>query len=417
MPAVVGGGLGDIAEVLDAGRGLARAGFRTILFRLPGRPLPPSVDGPWDLGGVERVSAIGPRATNAITVTPNWGVSAAPDRPGPLGRGGVWAKEAEEVERRYGPERTLHVSLEEFARTLTSTEENVERWREGGATARAIAARRKTRAFREDVDLFHREYRRFRGFDRSNVLHLFQTFHPTPRFAREFPEAVQVGPVWPPPPDGPRPAVRPGEWVWYASPGSSERIVGAIDRGLRGTRVRRVLVRSPRPLALPVDSPVAWRSAGPMGAGEWRAAFVAAGLRVVTGSRTLLEAVQLGRPFLYFNGVLGDGPRRRRHRPEKVRALVRGWRARGVSRTIVRDIDDFSRGRRVAEVVRAAASEPGWSRAFPRTAPSGEFPPGLGDGVAYLVAVATELARGTTTAPDLVRRLRAPGRVRRRREV
>ncbi len=417
MPAVVGGGLGDIAEVLDAGRGLARAGFRTILFRLPGRPLPPSVDGPWDLGGVERVSAIGPRATNAITVTPNWGVSAAPDRPGPLGRGGVWAKEAEKVERRYGPERTLHVSLEEFARTLTSTEENVERWREGGATARAIAARRKTRAFREDVDLFHREYRRFRGFDRSNVLH-------------RVPDVPSDAPVRPGVSGGgPGRAGVAARAGWGPTGGPTGRVglvcepgvVGADRRGHRPGAPRNPGPPGPRPvprpLPLPVDSPVAWRSAGPMGAGEWRAAFVAAGLRVVTGSRTLLEAVQLGRPFLYFNGVLGDGPRRRRHRPEKVRALVRGWRARGVSRTIVRDIDDFSRGRRVAEVVRAAASEPGWSRAFPRTAPSGEFPPGLGDGVAYLVAVATELARGTTTAPDLVRRLRAPGRVRRRREV
>ncbi len=42
FPAVVGGGLGDIEEVLLAGRRLARAGFPVYLFRRPGRPLPRS---------------------------------------------------------------------------------------------------------------------------------------------------------------------------------------------------------------------------------------------------------------------------------------------------------------------------------------------------------------------------------------
>ncbi len=40
FPAVVGGGLGDIEEVLLAGRRLARAGYPVHLFRRPGRPLP-----------------------------------------------------------------------------------------------------------------------------------------------------------------------------------------------------------------------------------------------------------------------------------------------------------------------------------------------------------------------------------------
>ena len=409
MPAVVGGGLGDIAEVLDAGRGLARAGFRTILFRLPGRPLPPSVDGPWDLGGVERVSAIGPRATNAITVTPNWGVSAAPDRPGRararrgLGEGG------------RGGRTTLRPGTD---------------------------PPRQPRRVRPDAHLDRGERRAVEGGRRDGPGDRRPPEDEgVPGGRRPVPPGVspipRVRPVEraPPVPDVPSDApVRPG--VSGGGPGRAGVAATRPDGRPTGGPTGRVgLVCEPRGRRSGSSGPSTGGSAEPGSAGSssgppahsrfpwtrrsrgappvrWapasgRRRSMPAGLRVVTGSRTLLEAVQLGRPFLYFNGVLGDGPRRQRHRPEKVRALVRGWRARGVSRTIVRDIDDFSRGRRVAEVVRAAASEPGWSRAFPRTAPSGEFPPGLGDGVAYLVAVATELARGTTTAPDLVRA--APG--------
>jgi hypothetical protein len=417
MPAVVGGGLGDIAEVLDGGRALAGAGFRTILLRLPGRPLPPSVDGPWDLRGVERAATVAPRSERAMTVAPNWGVSAAADRPGRLGRGGVWALEADAVEQAYGPERTLHVSLEEFARTLTSAHENAERWREGGASARSIAVRRGTRPFRREAAVFHREFRRFRGFDRPNVLHLFQTFRPAPAFSREFPEAVQVGPIWPDRPSGRSPRPRPSEWVWYASPSSSARLVEEVDRGLRGTPVRRVLVRSPRPIPLPTDSPVAWSVAGPLRASEWNDRFRSAGLRIVTGSRTLLEAIQTPGPFLYFNGVLNEGRRRRRHRPEKVQALLRGWRAMGVPSALARDVDDFSRGRRVEEVVRSAASDARWSKKFPRAPPVTGFPLGREDGASVLVAVAKAFARGPDSSTEVVGRFRGAGTPQTRREV
>jgi hypothetical protein len=140
LPAVVGGGLGDIEEVLAAGRRLAGAGFRVRLYRPAGRSLPPSVEGPWSWPALARVDRVVPSASAALTVSPAFGVSAAPYRPGPLGRAGPWADEAREIEAAYGPARTLHASLEEFARTLTSLEEARERWREGGVPTRTIRA-------------------------------------------------------------------------------------------------------------------------------------------------------------------------------------------------------------------------------------------------------------------------------------
>ncbi len=412
MPAVVGGGLGDIAEVLDAGRVLRTAGFPTLLYRAAGRAMPRDVDGPWDVRGIRRSTALAPRAPRALTVAPNWGVSAAPDRRGPLGRGGPWAVEADEIERAYGRERTIHVSLEEFARTLTSVEENAERWREGGRTAREVARRRRTARFRSDSARFHREFRRFRGFDRPNVLHLFQTFRPRNAFSREFPEAVQVGPIWP---DlGARRGRRaraPEQWVWYASPSSSTKFVEAIDQGLRGTPVRRVRVRSPRELAVPPNSAVRWSVEPPQSPAQWRAGFASASVRIVTGSRTLLEALALGGPFLYSNGVLGDGRRRHRHRPEKIRALLDGWRARGAATSVLRDLESFSRGRRIASVVRAAATESRWTRRFPRTPPVDGFPASRRDGGVYLTHVGQAFAGGSESSSELVRRLRAESAV------
>jgi len=356
-----------------------------------------------------------PRVPRALTVTPNWGVSAAPDRSGPMGRGGVWAVEANDVETVYGSDRTLHVSLEEFARTLPSAEENAERWREGGRTAREVAKLRRGARFRRDVARFHREFRRFRGFDRPNVLHLFQTFRPRAAFTREFPEAVQVGPIWPDlAATRGRRTRAPSEWVWYASPSSSTKFLDAIDEGLRGTPVRCVRVRSPRELAVPRESSVRWSVEPARSPTEWRVEFATASLRVVTGSRTLLEALVLGGPFLYSNGVLGDGRRRHRHRPEKIRALLDGWRARGTSARVLRDLDSFSRGRRIASVVRAAATDPEWVRRFPRASPVGGFPESRRDGGAYLTGVARTFASGSERSAELVERLRAkaavPGR-------
>ena len=88
LPAVIGGGLGDIEEVLAAGRRLSRAGFPIFFYRRPGRALLPAVDGPWEWPPHRTVRRLRPTARVALTVTPAWGVSAAPRRSGALGRPG-----------------------------------------------------------------------------------------------------------------------------------------------------------------------------------------------------------------------------------------------------------------------------------------------------------------------------------------
>jgi hypothetical protein len=410
LPAVVGGGLGDIEEVLAAGRHLAAAGFRLILYRDAGRPLPPNVDGPWDWPPVERRDRVARRSGAALTVAPSWGVSAGPSRPARFGRGGPWEVEARSVERSYGSDRTLHVSLEEFARTLPSAAETRERFREGGVPARAIVPRYRAAEAADEVDVFRSAFRAFRGFDRPNVLHLFATFRPDRTFAREFPEAVQTGPLG----SGHRhsafaPSRTRGrrEWVWYASPSSAERIAPAVLAGLAEVRPAVTLyVRSPRPWPSVEGKPGIRVVTAPVAPRAWRSRFRRADLRIVTGSRTLLEAMEVGGPFLYFNGVLGRGAGRRRHRPEKIRAWLDLARRAGVGADLQTDLADFARGRRVAEVVRRAAGrQGGWAR-FPRSLGPSGFSPARADAGRVLVAVARELSRPGARSVDIVARWR-----------
>jgi len=407
----VGGGLGDIEEVLAAGRRLARAGHRVVLYRRPDHPLPRSVDGPWEWpADLERRSRIVRRSPVALTVAPAWGISAGPGSEGPFGRAGPWEAEASDVERAYGTDRTIHASLEEFARTLPVHRETWERLREGGVPAREIpSAARRARAARED-EAFRKAFERFRRFDRPNVLHLFATLRRDRAFSREFPAAVQTGPLWPGRPPAKRlrrrrPSRR--EWVWYASPASAEAIAPEVVGGL---------ARTEPPVHLYVRSPRAWSATFPRDRVEvdsgvlppsaWRRRFERAELRIVTGSRTLLEAIELGGPFLYFNGVLGAGRRRRRHRPEKITALLAVGRERGVPPPLLRDLSDFARGRRVRTVVaRAAVGAGGWAR-FPRRIAPIDFEPPFDDAGRVLEDVARELARRGAGAAEVVRRIR-----------
>ncbi|HTS33779.1 MAG TPA: hypothetical protein VMI55_07600 [Thermoplasmata archaeon] len=411
FPAVIGGGLGDIEETLAAGRRLAAAGWTPRLYRHEGRPLPREVSGPWDWPvPLERVDRLDRRAPAALTITPAWGVSAAPGRSGAMGRPGPWAEEADEVERAYGSDSTVHVSLEEFARTLSVARENRERLREGGVSSRAMAGRLRASVEAGEEERFRKAFERFRAFDRPNVLHLFATFRRDPRFAREFPTAVQTGPLWPhryrPVGRAPPPA-RGREWVWYASPASAERIAPEVLHGLATVKPPvRLLVRTPRPWK------VGW-SAGelevrdhPLPAAEWTDRFRGAELRIVTGSRTLLEALEVGGPFLYFNGVLGRGSATRRHRPEKVAAWLEAERAQLPS-DLRRDLADFARGRRVRAVVRRAAERTGGWRRFPRGGPAPGFRPPFDDAGELIEKVARALAGDPRDAPEIVRRVRA----------
>jgi hypothetical protein len=411
MPAVVGGGLGDIEETLAAGRRLARAGLRIRLYRRDHHPLPRSVDGPWDWPPIESVGRPVPHGSAALTVTPAWGVSAAPSRPGAYGRGGPWEEEVIDIEAAYGPDRVLHASLEEFARTLTNARENRERLREGGVSSRALGPRLRAARATGDVERFRAAFRRFRAFDRPNVLHLFASFRPDAAFAREFPEAVQTGPLWPERFRRARrahPARQPPEWVWYASPASAERIAPAVAAGLAsaGSSAHLSIV-TPRPwtLRLPPDRVDVISTS--VASAEWEARFARASVRIVTGSRTLLEAMEHGGPFLYFNGALARGARMRRHRPEKLASLLDLAARVGVGAPVRRDLADFGRGRRVREVVeRAAKGVDGWSK-FPRRWPVTSFAAGYDDLGELLVRVAHALGREGARSPDLVRRVRA----------
>ena len=411
MPAVVGGGLGDIEETLAAGRRLVRAGFRLRLYRSRGRPLPRSVEGPWDWPPIERTDRIERRAPAALTVTPAWGISAAPSRAGAYGRGGPWEVEATELEAAYGGDHLVHASLEEFARTLTNVRENRERLREGGVAARESRLRLRRAQDAGEVTTFRTAFRRFRAFDRPNVLHLFATFRRDRGFAREFPEAVQTGPLWPDRyrrrPGSPARGDRP-EWVWYACPASAERLAPAVLEALESVRpVPYLWVLAPRPWALPLPGDRATLIARPVEARVWARRFSRADLRIVTGSRTLLEAMELGGPFLYFNGILGLGGRTRRHRPEKLAALLDLARRGGMGRPLRRDLADFARGQRVREVVaRAATRADGWSD-FPSGWNTTTFAPPFDDAGALLVAVARALGRQGARATELVARVRS----------
>ena len=342
-------------------------------------------------------------------MAPAWGITGAPGREEPFGRAGPWAREVADLERAYGPDRIAHVSLEEFGRTLTSTEETLERLREGGVRARRLRARLAAAEANGEVAAYRLAYRRFRGFDRSNVLHLFATFRYRRRFAAEFPEAVQTGPLWP---DRHRragaSARRGGGWVWYASPASAEAIAPAVDAGLRSVDPPpRVVVRTPRPWGARAPGSVLTVTSGPLPAAAWQARFRRASLRLVTGSRSLLEALVVGGPFLYFNGVLGRGAARRRHRPEKIVAFLEIARPAGWPTELLRDLRDFSRGRRVAEIAaRAARREAGWGR-FPSAPPVRGFAEGFADAGAVLVRFARELGTAGGAAEEIVARTRA----------
>ncbi len=412
LPAIVGGGLGDIEETLAAGRRLAAQGWRTWLYRPPDRPLPRGVDGPWDWpDGIRRIHSLPPaRAPAAVTVTPAWGVSAAPGRPGRLGRPGPWGPEAAEIESAYGSASTVHVSLEEFARTLPTGREDRERFREGGVAARQLPDRLRRSEAAGDRERFRAAFLEFRAFDRPNVLHLFATFEPDPGFAREFPGAVQCGPLWPrryPARRSTRGLVRRREWVWYASPASSERIAGEVVRGLATVQPPMPLfVRTPRPWKSRFAAESVALIDVPLSAGRWRPRFHGADLRIVTGSRSLLEAIEAGGPFLYFNGVLGSGSASRRHRPEKIVAWLKAERAR-LPTDLARDLSDFARARRVRDVVsRAVHATGGWAH-FPVGPPRGPFRAPFNDAGALMVAAARSLGDRPTEAEETVRRLRA----------
>ncbi len=332
-----------------------------------------------------------------------------PSRPEPFGRAGPWAAEAAAIESAHGPARTIHVSLGEFARTLPAREEVRERYREGGVPARAIRSATRGPGFAREVEQYRTLYARFRAFDRPNVLHLFPTFVPRHAFARDYPAAVETGPLWPDRYRRTGPSGRTGaDWFWYASPVSARRIVPAVARALHSVRpsaTLTVVMAAPPPDG---DRPanVRYLAAGAQPERRWRAWFERSEMRIVTGSRTLLEALELGRPFLYFNGILGEGRRKRRHRPEKIESLLAAWKREGVDPRRQNDLRLFSGGRSVEAVVTRAARRAGPWRRRRWSPPTPRFPLPYADAGAVLVAVARALAASPTSAEAIVQAVR-----------
>ncbi|MCI4334053.1 MAG: hypothetical protein L3K04_00220 [Thermoplasmata archaeon] len=404
LPSVFGGGSGDLEEVYAAARRLGREGWPLLLYRAGGAPLPSGVRPERAELPLQRVAQLRPKAARALTVGSDLGVSAAPERPGRLGRAGPWAAEAAAIERTYGPDRVVHVSLGEFARTLTSSRQVTERYREGGRPVRWIRPHLRTRAGRLEEAQTHRWYARFRAFDHPRMLHLFPTFGDPRAFRSEFPAAVPTGPLW----DEPfavRGPIRQREWLWYASPSSSRELLGPMARfGGSLSQPLEVFARGPIDWAKLSLGRLHLRTLPYLNRRSWRARFAAAGIRMVTGSRTLIEAVQLGGPFLYFNGVLGSGAQRRRHRPEKLDALLRAWGHR-VPASLRRDLGNFARARGVERILQRASEDRGWSAQFP-AAPPGSLLPGPYDDAGLLLGqIAGRLAHGES-ASELVERVR-----------
>lgn len=411
MPAIVGGGLGDIDEVLVAGAHLARAGAALFLFRADDRPLPRGVDGPWRWPSVTPVRAPARRHRHALTVTPCFGVSAAPPRDAPLGRAGPWAVEAAAIEQAYGRPATLHVSLEEFARTYTAERENRERFREGGV-ARGEARRRvRGRAGTADVRRWREAFRLHRALDRPDVLHLLATFRRDPAFQRQYPEIVQVGPLWPlgspRRPEGRRRPTSRRRVVWYASPSSSDRIAPAVVRAVSSADPpAELVVRSARAVLAAGSGSLLVRELPALSPEAWDRLWGSGDVRIATGSRTLLDAIARGGPFLYFNGVTGQGTRARRHRPEKIVELLGLFRRLGVPAPLRHELDAFSRGQRVAPILARALADRSWARGFPSArAVRAATPPDAGG---VLRRLTRTWARTTGPASEVVRRFRTP---------
>jgi hypothetical protein len=409
MPSVLGGGRGDVEEVLAAGERLARAGarVRVLVRRSTNKRWLGDASFGWErFPRLRRLPRIDGRA---LTLSSHFGVTAPEPREEPFGGPGPWTEERRAIDAAYGPERTLHVSLEEFARTLTSRRQADERHREGGRGARE--RRRRRAAIAREAEEAHALYRKFRALDRPNLLPLFPTFAPSRAFAREFPESVQCGPLWSAlPRRPPSRRVRRGTVVWYASPSSAPRIAAAVGRGLRAAGARRLEIRAPIAFRVDGSPPPEVAFVRAEGRDRWARRWRSADLRIATGSRSLLEALAVPGPFLYFNGVLGHGAATRRHRPEKLDALLEVWRRQGVDRTLRRDLADFSRGRRVAEIIERALGDRRWRRAAPRRPRVGAFPVGFADAGELLVSVAHRFGQGSGTSAGLVRTLRAESR-------
>ncbi len=411
LPSAVGGGRGDIEEVLLVGRDLARAGHRVRIVRR--RPLALLDDPSFDWTGLRRDTLLVRRHDRAVTVSSQFGVTAADGRDEPLGRAGPWAVERAEIDRRYGVDRALHLSLEEFARARPPGALAEERWREAGRAAAWRRARRSSREFAREVAGFVGLYRKFRALDVPNLLTLFPTFRRSTAFEREFPESVQTGPLWPEPLGTLRRRATRGpiRVLWYASPSTSDRLVRPLLAGLaRAPRPVRLWVRSPHPLSVPSSHRVRAESVSPHAPEGWQRLWATADLAIVTGTRSLLEAIGWGVPFLYYNGAMGRGGSTRRHRPEKIATLLDVLRSIEGTVELRQDLSDFARLRRIEATVARVLARPGRLPPTLRRSIADRCPDPFGDGRILVAKIVERFAQEGSSATDLIRSVRSESR-------
>lgn len=404
LPAVIGQGRGDVEEVLTLGRRLERLGVPLFLPRAPGQRLPRGVDATFAWPRVRRSLAPRTRAARALTVSAQFGLSAEGRRAVPLGAPGPWAPEREAIERRYGPANVLHISLEEFGRARPLRWLAQERWRESG------------RSGPSDPTEFRSLYADYRRLERDDLLALFPGFLPSRGFASEFPRSVQCGPLrpWPPLPRWHPGAHDPGRTrriVGYGAGPGRETLVAGIQEGLRELPVRCELEwragSGGRPAVSGPQVP-GHRAFAPDG--RWERDRARADLWIVTGSRSLLEALDAGAPFLYWNGLLGSGRRRRRHRPEKLLGLLSWLRRVGVPGTVRHDLAEFSRGRAVPRIVRRALVDPLWRSSFGPRQPGAAYPDGFQEAGALVDRVVRRWSEPATGRERLIEELRRASR-------
>jgi hypothetical protein len=361
----------------------------------------------------------------AVVIATWWGMTArrtdSSGRPVP----GVLADSVDRITAAHEASRVLHVSLEEFASAQSSMEASAEALRQAGWQKDHIKEHLSSSEGHNWVARYHDSFLSATAGDREDVLHLVASFSTSPQATREFPFLVQVGPYRMPGPlphspiKGAENKVRPKVILWYATDCSSPRFATDLMQALTSVRSPlRVKVRTWQGLTQLFPSPlegcnVTMAFLGELSNAEWLSQLRNADLLIVGGSQSLVEALSLDRPFLYFNGYFPeDRTPPRAFRREKLSNLLLAWRRAGVSPRVLKDFADFADGRNLSEIVSRALGSLPWRREVVasgfhgRMSPLLTFPPGRADGSRYLLEVVRTFDEGKMNAVEVVRRLR-----------
>jgi hypothetical protein len=431
FPVRIQQGWGDVQEMAGAAWALAdpRLGFELLHLAPDGRasvrpdrraePIDPRRAGPIRFPPIQTVREPVGDGSRAVVLATWWGTTARrrDAEGGPLP--GTLEPEVERVRLAHGAGSTLVVSLEEFGSDQTSHDALDEGMRQAGWGPRKRAAQLSSALGRREMARYRRAFELARAAEREDVLHLTATFCPDPRALREFPFLIPVGPFRAPDalhPLGPSargPPKGAARVVWYASPASSPAFARLLLPALQETGSPVELAVRGGPWADPWPElggeQVRTRMLPALSGSSWSARWRGADLRIATGSQSLVQAVELAGPLLYFNGLVqGPGETPRGFRREKLQALLRGLRRAGAPPGVLRDLENFADGRRVGPIVRRAMGSAVWrgslSRALARL-PLG-LPEPRREGGRFLCETLRSFFGEEEAVPDFVRRVR-----------